>query len=85
MRKTEKDREKQKHDPSKHCALWSFSSGPNTLTSSTEPGIRESLHNKRHSYSHHWLPAQALKSSRALCPGSDKYHLCALERWARIL
>lgn len=38
----EKDREKQKHDLIKRCDLWSFSSGPNILTSSMEPEPRAS-------------------------------------------
>lgn len=57
----EKDREKQKHDPSKHCALWSFSSGPNTLTSSTEPEPDAGNHCIINGISTaiDWLPVQA--------------------------
>lgn len=44
----ENDREKQEHTLGKQRNVWSFSSGPNILISSTEPlGFQASLHNTR--------------------------------------
>lgn len=43
----ENDHEKQEHNLRKQRNVWSFSSGPNILISSTEPlGFQASLHNK---------------------------------------
>lgn len=69
----EKDREKQRHDLSQRRDLWLFSSGPNILTSSAEPASRNRCIINGIPKAIDWLPVQALKFSRALCPGSDMY------------